>query len=165
MAQLLTLVRGIAYSIVFVALVLIYLPIQIALPGLAQPARFGFPQIFGLLFAALAGIVVVWCIVTFALIGQGTPAPFDSPRRLITRGPYSHLRNPIYLSAANALTGAALFYLSLSIFAYACVFLVLAHVLVVLHEEPALEETFGDEYANYKRNVPRWWPTFSVGRK
>lgn len=105
------------------------------------------------------GTLAIWCILTFAVLGRGTPAPFDPPRRLVVRGPYGYVRNPMYLDAWLALAGAALFYETGVLWAYAAGFLVLTHALVVLYEEPTLRQTFGDDYESYCRKVRRWWPT------
>jgi protein-S-isoprenylcysteine O-methyltransferase Ste14 len=32
------------------------------------------------------------------------------------------------------------------------------HFWVLVIEEPTLERSFGDEFANFKANVPRWLP-------
>jgi len=40
----------------------------------------------------------------------------------VIRGPYRFVRNPMYIGAGMTLAGAALFYQSLSIFIYACLF-------------------------------------------
>jgi len=40
-------------------------------------------------------------------IGKGTPAPFDPPRKLVIRGPYRFVRNPMYIGAGMTLAGAA----------------------------------------------------------
>ncbi|MHA2314349.1 MAG: methyltransferase family protein [Candidatus Hermodarchaeia archaeon] len=32
------------------------------------------------------------------------------------------------------------------------------HIWFIKREEPDLERRFGDEYRQYKRNVPRWIP-------
>jgi len=31
-------------------------------------------------------------------------------------------------------------------------------LFVLLYEEPKLARTFGEEYAAFRRHVPRWWP-------
>jgi len=97
-------------------------------------------------------------VFTFAFIGKGTPAPFDPPRRLVIRGPYRFVRNPMYIGAGIALAGAALFYQSLSILIYAGLFFLATHLFVVLYEEPTLRQTFGSEYEAYCRQLRRWWP-------
>jgi protein-S-isoprenylcysteine O-methyltransferase Ste14 len=64
----------------------------------------------------------------------------------------------MYLGAGLALAGAALFYETAALWAYAGAFLLLTHVLVVLYEEPILRQTFGADYDSYCREVGRWWP-------
>ena len=98
---------------------------------------------------------------TFVFIEKGTPAPFDPPRKLVIRGPYRFVRNPMYIGAGMTLAGAALYYESLSIFIYACLFFLITHLFVVFYEEPNLRQTFGDEYEAYFRRVSRWLPTKS----
>jgi protein-S-isoprenylcysteine O-methyltransferase Ste14 len=160
------LVRAIAYAALFIGLVLVFLPAQmLSGAGVARPAQLGAPQVAGMIVGAAGATVAIWCILTFVLIGRGTPAPFDPPRRLVVRGPYKHVRNPMYLGAGLALVGAALFYETGVLWAYAAGFLMLMHLVVVLYEEPALRRVFGEDYQAYCRHVRRWWPTPSHGRE
>jgi len=91
-------------------------------------------------------------------VGRGTPAPFDPPRRLVIRGPYRFVRNPMYVGAGLALAGAALFYESLPLLAYGGVFLLACHLFVLSYEEPTLKRTFGPDYEAYCHHVNRWRP-------
>ena len=151
--------RAVTYSALFVGLLLVYVPARILSRfGIARPAGLGVRQVLGLAVGALGAAVALWCIFTFASAGRGTPAPFDPPRRLVTRGPYRLVRNPMYLGAALALLGAALFYGSWALLAYAALFLLAAHLFVVGYEEPALRGAFGREYAAYCGRVRRWRP-------
>ena len=153
------LVRATTYATLFIALVLIYVPRQVlAAAGVAGPERLGAFQLAGMFVGAAGAAVAVWCILSFAFLGRGTPAPFDPPRQLVVRGPYGFVRNPMYIGAALALAGAALFYEAGVLWAYAACFLVVMHLFVVLYEEPILRETFGDAYGDYCRKVGRWWP-------
>ena len=93
----------------------------------------------GAILGAAGAALALACIVTFVFVGKGTPAPFDPPRRLVMRGPYRLVRNPMYIGATLALAGAALFYRSLSLLSYAAVFLLVTHGFVVLYEEPTLQ--------------------------
>ena len=104
------------------------------------------------------GALALWCIVTFALVGRGTPAPFDPPRRLVVQGPYRYVRNPMYVGALLALCGGALFYRSIPLVGYAALFLLATHVFVVGYEEPTLGRLFGAEYDEYRERVGRWLP-------
>jgi len=151
--------RAIIYATLFIGLVLVFLPAQVLSgAGVARPSRFGVPQLAGTVVGAAGAAVAIWCILSFALVGRGTPAPFDPPRRLVVRGPYRHVRNPMYLGAGLALAGAALFYQTGVLWAYAGGFLLLTHLFVVWYEEPTLRETFGEDYKAYCRRVHRWWP-------
>lgn len=153
------LVRAITYSTLFIGFVLVFLPARVVSRfGVARPASFGTPQVTGMIVAAVGAALAIWCILAFALVGRGTPAPFDPPRRLVVRGPYRYVRNPMYLGAGLALAGSALFYETGVLLTYAGGFLVLMHFFVVLYEEPTLRQTFSDEYETYCRKVRRWWP-------
>jgi protein-S-isoprenylcysteine O-methyltransferase Ste14 len=108
--------------------------------GVTRPERWGVVQIAGIAVAALGLTLALWCVLAFAFLGRGTPAPFDPPRRLVVRGPYRRVRNPMYLGAAVALGGAALFYRSPPLLGYVALFLLVA------------------AYDEYSRRVRRWRP-------
>jgi len=153
-------IRAITYATFFVGFLLVYLPARVlASAGIARPPIIAAPQIAGMLCGAIGTVLALWCISTFATIGKGTPAPFDPPRKLVIRGPYRFVRNPMYIGAALALAGAALFYKSAPLLAYAAAFLVVFHFFVLAHEEPTLRRTFGADYEAYCQRVKRWWPT------
>jgi protein-S-isoprenylcysteine O-methyltransferase Ste14 len=118
----------------------------------------GATQISGMVVGTLGAVIALWCIFTFVFIGKGTPAPFDPPRRLVSKGPYRFVRNPMYFGAVLALGGAALFYQSLSLLYYTIAFLCITHILVLTYEEPALRRTFGHDYEAYCNKVGRWLP-------
>ena len=153
--------RALVYAALFVGVVLVFIPDQIlTATGITRPQALGPAQMGGLVLIVLGAALAVWCILTFALVGQGTPAPFDPPRKLVVAGPYRWVRNPMYVGAGAALAGAALYYQSAALMAFAAGFLVVAHLLVVFYEEPTLERTFGARYADYRNAVPRWVPTW-----
>jgi protein-S-isoprenylcysteine O-methyltransferase Ste14 len=154
-----TVVRTIVYATLFVGLVLVYIPAAlVARLGIVYPATFGVAQYAGVLIGTVGAAVALTCVASFATIGEGTPAPFDPPRRLVVRGPYRWIRNPMYVGAALALAGAAVFYESLALACYAFAFLIVSHLFVVFYEEPNLRRTFGDDYAAYCDRVGRWLP-------
>lgn len=154
------LVRTITYSVLFIGFLVIYLPARLlSWSGIVRPATIEVQQVAGMVTGAVGAAVALWCIVTFATIGKGTPAPFDPPRRLVIQGPYRFVRNPMYIGAGLALAGAAFFYESLSLLGYTALFLLATHLFVVLYEEPTLRRTFGQEYEAYCSQVRRWWPS------
>jgi protein-S-isoprenylcysteine O-methyltransferase Ste14 len=157
------LIRAIVYATLFISFLLVYLPARtLSWAGVAQPDRLGPAQLVGLVVTACGAALCLWCILSFVILGRGTPAPFDPPRRLVVRGPYRFVRNPMYLGAGLALVGAALYYQTAALVAYAAAFLVIMHLFVIAYEEPTLRETFAGDYDAYCRQVRRWWP--SAGR-
>ena len=153
------LARAATYATLFIGFFLVFLPDRIlSSTGIVRPADLGLAQAAGMFLGAVGAALAIACICTFVFVGRGTPAPFDPPRRLVVRGPYRLVRNPMYLGAGLALSGAALFYQSIPLLAYAGVFLLVTHAFVVSYEEPTLRHTFGGDYEAYCRRVGRWWP-------
>jgi protein-S-isoprenylcysteine O-methyltransferase Ste14 len=151
--------RALAYGSIFVAVLLVVLPARVlSWAGIAAPATIGIAQVAGMMEIVLGAALALWCILTFALVGRGTPAPFDPPRRLVARGPYRFVRNPMYAGAVIALAGAALYFGSWALLAYGAAFALASHLLVVTYEEPRLRRTFGEDYERYLASVGRWWP-------
>ena len=108
---------------------------------------------------ALAGLTIaLWCVLTFALVGRGTPLPFAPPRRLVLAGPYQFVRNPMAVGVGLALVGVALFYGSVAFLAFVALFMLMIHAMVTLYEEPTLRRTFGADYVAYCEKVNRWLP-------
>jgi protein-S-isoprenylcysteine O-methyltransferase Ste14 len=152
-------IRTLTYASLFIAFVLVFVPARILRSaGITTPNSIGVAQVIGAALVLIGAGVALTCVVAFARFGRGTPAPFDPPRRLVVRGPYRIVRNPMYLGAGVALVGAALFYRSLGLVAYTGLLLLLTHVFIVVYEEPTLRRTFGAEYEDYVGRVRRWWP-------
>ncbi len=98
------------------------------------------------------------CVWVFGAVGRGTPGIWDSPRHVVSVGPYRWVRNPIYIGALLIVSGEAWLFLSVDLLLYAAVLAVAFHLLVVGYEEPRLRARFGDAYETYRRTVPRWIP-------
>ena len=123
--------------------------------GLYLPFWTGFIGLGAFLAGAL---VVLSCVFSFVVEGQGTPAVFDPPRRFVASGPYRFVRNPMYLGAFLLLSGFGLYARSPSVLGLTALAVLLAHLFVVLVEEPGLERRFGESYRDYKRVTNRWLP-------
>lgn len=107
------LARAATYATLFIGLLLVLLPARILTwSGIVRPLTLGPIEIIAIALGLAGGVLALGCVLTFALVGKGTPAPFDPPRRLVRSGPYRYVRNPMYLGAGLALGGAALFYRS-----------------------------------------------------
>jgi protein-S-isoprenylcysteine O-methyltransferase Ste14 len=114
----------------------------------------------GLLPMALGLAGYLWCAWDFGAAGRGTPFPLDAPRKLVIRGLYRHVRNPMYLSVLAFVLGQAALFASRNAAIYALSVWVLFHLFVLAVEEPSLRAQFGDEYDAYRRRVSRWLPRF-----
>ena len=153
------LVRTILWSTLFIVVVLWFVPAWIlAAAGIRGPTSFGAWQATGLAIGLAGLALALTCIVAFTFVGRGTPAPFDPPRRLVVRGPYRMVRNPMYLGAFFFIAGFALFYRSIGSALYALAFIAVTHSFVVLYEEPTLRRIFGRDYDEYCQRTGRWWP-------
>jgi protein-S-isoprenylcysteine O-methyltransferase Ste14 len=107
----------------------------------------------------LAGaLLYACCAYAFARFGQGTPAPIDPPRHLVSRGLYARTRNPMYLGVITMVLGEAVVFGSSRLLAYASAIFTGFHLFVVLYEEPAHRRRFGADFEEYCRRVPRWVP-------
>ena len=112
------------------------------------------------LIAAGLGLIA-WTVGLFAGVGQGTLAPWDPTARLVVRGPYRHVRNPMISGVLAVLLGEAALLRSLALLAWwACVFVINA-VYFVHVEEPGLRRRFGADYEAYAARVPRWLPRWA----
>ena len=147
--------RNVLFTLVLPASGAVYAPWWILTRGGGRPEPVawyaGGPIALGLALYA-------WCVWVFARVGQGTPGPWDAPRRFVAAGPYRWVRNPISIGALLVVLGEAWLFLSLPLLVYTLVLALGVHVFVVWYEEPALRRRFGDEYERYCRRVARWIP-------
>jgi protein-S-isoprenylcysteine O-methyltransferase Ste14 len=117
------------------------------------------PSAWPALVVIAAGVALyLWCVWVFAVVGRGTPGPWDAPRRLVAVGPYRWVRNPIYISALVVVLGEAWLFLSVPLLRYAFEMALVCHLFVISYEERTLRRRFGDDYAVYRRTVSRWIP-------
>ncbi len=122
--------------------------------------RFGRPWLTGvgiLLFAGASALAIVSDMV-LSIDGQGTPLPLDCPCKLVRRGPYRHVRNPMAISGILQGFSVGLMLGSPSVMLYVAAGLVVAETVIRPWEERDLEARFGREYVRYKAEVPVWWP-------
>jgi len=109
-------------------------------------------------------VMATWTVSLFVRIGVGTPAPWDPPKKLVVRGPYRHVRNPMISSVLFLLLGEALMLQSWPIGAWVLFFFAVNTIYLPLSEEKALARRFGSDYLTYKDNVPRWLPRLTLWR-
>ena len=119
----------------------------------------GWPRIHGWGLALLA-----WGYLQYRWVGTyrtreggGGPGLAIPPERIVSRGPYRWVRNPMYLGHLVFFAGLALAlgsWIGAAVFAF--------HALWfdrrVREDEARLAELFGEPYRDYCRRVKRWIP-------
>lgn len=85
-----------------------------------------------------------------------TVKPFEKSSALILEGPFRFSRHPMYSGMVIALLGVAIILGSLITFLVPIAFFITMQIVFIRHEEKALEQTFGQEYLDYKNRVRCW---------
>jgi protein-S-isoprenylcysteine O-methyltransferase Ste14 len=118
--------------------------------------------LIGALLVVIGLALVVWTVTLFVKVGRGTLAPWDPTSKLVVRGPYRYVRNPMITGVGTMLAGEAIFFRSWAIAIELTVFAVVNAIYFPLVEEPGLARRFGAEYEEYRARVPRWLPRVRV---
>jgi protein-S-isoprenylcysteine O-methyltransferase Ste14 len=142
------------FSFILPITVLIIIPIYIEQDFTIIPvnALIGLP----LIIAGLSAMFLT--ISSFIRIGKGTLAPWSPTKKLVIRGMYRYVRNPMIMGVMTVLIGEAIVFMSRNLLEWAGIFFLINTIYFIIYEEPDLEQKFGEEYREYKRNVGRWIP-------
>ena len=110
-------------------------------------------------FLILIGEFIRINAVSYA--GGRTRAIKDGADSLCTSGPYSRLRNPLYIGNLFIYSGVVFFsggeYM-FHLFFMVIIYFVFQYSMIISLEEEKLLTLFGQEYLEYKKNVPRIIP-------
>lgn len=132
-----------------VAMVVVHLVAPMA--GLAQaPITW-----LGVPFVAVGLILNIWAGGLFRR-RRTTFDPFAQSRLLVRDGPFLLSRNPMYLGMVLAAIGVAMLLGTLTPFIVVAGLAWSLQARFIVVEEALLEETFGDDYRDYRRQVRRW---------
>jgi protein-S-isoprenylcysteine O-methyltransferase Ste14 len=103
----------------------------------------------------------------FALRGDGTPFPFDPPKRLVTSGAYAYVCNPMQLSICGCLLAlGALFaapWIALGALEAVILFVVFKHVCAGTSTVKRDDPLVPFYHAAVPAWLPRWRPSFVGG--
>jgi protein-S-isoprenylcysteine O-methyltransferase Ste14 len=113
-------------------------------------------QYAGAAIFVIGFIIMLTCIVSFAIKGRGTISPADPTRQLVTTGLYRFSRNPMYVGVMLILIGEAILFSSTSLCAYVAFAWIAFQLFIWRFEEPRLIKDFGKEYNAYRKQVRRW---------
>lgn len=107
---------------------------------------------------AVGVFVTAWSAFHFLKV-KGTPVPFNPPPKVVHTGPYRHVRNPMLTGVFMFLLGLGLGLNSVSLVLFFTPLYVLLNVWELKHiEEPELIKRLGDEYLEYRRKTPMFFP-------
>lgn len=109
------------------------------------------------LFVA-ASALGLWSAVSMSTHGEGTPLPIATARRLVVRGPYRFVRNPMAVAGIAQGVAVGLMLSSWLVVVYAVCGSVVWNAAIRPHEERDLEVRFGGEFTRYRDRVRCWVP-------
>jgi protein-S-isoprenylcysteine O-methyltransferase Ste14 len=148
-------VKNLLFTLLVPGTVAVYVPLRVVR---GRSIAAGVPLAIGWVVLAAGAALYFWCVLGFAAIGRGTPAPVDAPKTLVIQGPYRGCRNPMYIGVLTVVLGWSIVFRSGPLVLYALAVATVFHLFIVLYEEPHLRRTFGAGYEDYCRRVGRWFP-------
>ncbi len=116
-----------------------------------------FLTITGLLITFSGELLRIW---THLYASEGTSGRENYLRAesLNKDGPYRFVRNPLYLGNFFIVGGLLIIFSNLIAFLIGISFLIFQYFFIVLTEENYLKSKFGEEWIEYRNNVPRFIP-------
>lgn len=104
-------------------------------------------------------------LITAGIVGRMWSTLYIGGRKanaVVTEGPYSVMRNPLYYFSSIAALGVGAQTGSIVMALLIGALCVVAFMIVIKREEAFLKEAFGEPYADYCARVPRFFPSFSL---
>ena len=124
----------------------------------AFPVVLPYALIFAILLAALGITLGVLAGRQFKSVGTTTnPLKPEEASALVRGGVFELSRNPMYLGSLLVLTGWTLWLRSPNNILILVVYWLLITELQIKPEEAVLRTLFGEQYADYSRDVRRWF--------
>jgi protein-S-isoprenylcysteine O-methyltransferase Ste14 len=123
--------------------------------------RVGTPWIMATIGASLVllgELTRIWAVRQIGVISRTRSGRLG---RLVTEGPFSLVRNPLYVGNLLLWTGFTVWSAKLWLLPVAWTLFLLQYSAIIRFEEDLLRQRFGEEYVAYTARVPRWWPRLS----
>ena len=127
--------------------------LHMTMPG---PTWLRSPWTFAGAVPVLVGLTLGLSAVRLFKSEGTTIRPFQESRSLVVAGPFRISRNPMYLGMALLLIGLAIGFGTTTPWIAIPSFVFVIDRLIIPHEETALADKFGDDYARYRARVRRW---------
>ena len=110
-------------------------------------------ELIGLIFLTTATLGRIWCLIFVG--GKKNDV-------LMTFGPYSIVRNPLYVFSFLGAVGLGMTVENPLLALLLAVLFIVYYQYVVRKEEKRLTTLFGPEYCEYMARTPRWFPNFRL---
>jgi protein-S-isoprenylcysteine O-methyltransferase Ste14 len=125
-----------------------------------------FPRPLSIIIAlpifSFAFFLIGWSVLNF-FRAKGTPVPFNPPPQLVSTGPYAYVRNPMLTGVFALLFGFGVLLGSASllvVFAPLFIFINVWELKAI--EEPELLKRLGEDYIEYRKRTPMFFPSFGI---
>jgi protein-S-isoprenylcysteine O-methyltransferase Ste14 len=136
-----------------IGIALIIYVIVIPPPEIFSERVRGFSELFGFMFLCIAAVGRIWCACF--ITGKKN-------NEVVTSGPYSVVRNPLYVFSFIGIVGFGFAVQNPILAGLLGVIFVSYYNVIIKKEEKFLLATFGESYADYFEKTPRWIPNFSL---
>ena len=123
--------------------------------GLARPWWWTGPS--AVVALALLGLGVA-AAREFVVVGRGTPLPFDPTTRLVTTGVYRRLANPMQVSMVGLCLVWGVWFGLWWMLVLGALGVIYSEGLARWSEREDHLGRFGEDWAEYRKRVRRWWP-------
>jgi len=125
-----------------------------------------FPRPLSIILAlpifSFALFLLGWSLINF-LRAKGTPVPFNPPPQLVTTGPYAYVRNPMLTGLFALLFGFGILLGSASLLVvFTPLFIFISVCELKAIEEPELLIRLGEDYSEYRKRTPMFFPAFRI---
>jgi protein-S-isoprenylcysteine O-methyltransferase Ste14 len=159
--NILTPIGAFFYALLIFSFVVIALQVD-RLLGLTAVFPRPFHIILSLPIFFLALFLMGWSVLNFVK-AKGTPVPFHPPPQLVTTGPYAYVRNPMLTGVFALLFGFGVLLGSASllvVFTPLFIFINVWELKAI--EEPELLRRLGEDYIEYRKRTPMFFPGFGI---
>jgi protein-S-isoprenylcysteine O-methyltransferase Ste14 len=113
-------------------------------------------EIFGLFLLSVCSLGRLWALMYIS---------GNKKRLLITDGPYSMVRNPLYVFSLVGALGIGLASENMLVLALIAVFYSFYYPFTIFAEEKKLIKKFGQAYLEYMKKTPRFLPKLSLHKE
>lgn len=113
--------------------------------------------LLGLLLIVVGESLRIWAV---GIAGAATRSRSTNARRLVQEGPYTIVRNPIYVGNLLLCLGLACFTASWTVALACLLYFLIVYSRIIRTEEHFLRATFGTVYEAFCRRVPQFLPRF-----